>query len=88
MGKKSLDHDDVSIWKKVAETVTPILRQRFGEAGLRPTEIKDGSGHSPKSPLKAKAQPSPDAVKKQPERVISSPKPKQGLSPADLDQIG
>ena len=48
MGKKSLDDDDVSIWKKVTETVNPILRRRFGKAEFEATEI-----------LEPKTKPSP-----------------------------
>ena len=48
MGKKSLDDDDVSIWKKVTETVNPILRRRFGKAEFEATEI-----------LESKTQPTP-----------------------------
>ena len=88
MGKKSLDDDDVSIWKKVTETVNPILRRRFGKAEFEATEILEPK--TKPSPKKKTAQNATPAEQKPaaPEQKLPSPKKNQTLTPANLDQTG
>ena len=90
MRKKSLNHDDASIWKKVAETVTPIMRQRFGVGATDDDETisKKAKTALPK-PKPVTLEPSlarkPDL--KTPLNAISARK-NPGLIPADLDTAG
>lgn len=84
MRKKSLDHDDISIWKKVTDTVTPILRQRFGNDSV--SEKDDGR----KKTLPKKHKPVSEKIEATPS--VNAPKSiknkKTVLSPADLDTKG
>ena len=88
MGKKSLDDDDVSIWKKVTETVNPILRRRFGKAEFEATEILESKTQP--TPKKKTAQNAAPAEQKPAtaEQKIPSSTIKQTLTPAYLDQAG
>lgn len=92
MGKKSLDNDDVSIWKKVADTVSPMLRQHFGKPGLTPSEIKEAP---PSTKLEKKSSAATLAQPKETKQPTPSPAPvgrKQSraptLTPANLDVAG
>ena len=89
MGKKPLDHDDMSIWKKVTDTVTPILRQRFGIQHHSPDAVSATSTPS-QPPLK---KPARKALKKASPSETRNPqavavKKKPVLTPADLDTPG
>ena len=100
MGKKSLDHDDVSIWKKVTETVTPILRQSFGvKASYHDEDLTEKSrGTSKKTASKPNEKHmaptgqhtgrlSP-AIKTDPEIASKVMRKAPSLTPADLDTTG
>ena len=88
MGKKSLDDDDVSIWKKVTETVNPILRRRFGKAEFEATEILESKTQpTPKKKTAQNAAPAEQKPATAEQKIPSSTK-KQTLTPANLDQAG
>ena len=77
MAKKSLDDDDITLWKKVAETVTPIAREDF----IIPEPLVSSSPVKPAiSPKVKPAQ--PQAARPQVKKIQPS------LLPADLDQKG
>jgi len=79
MAKKPLDDEDLSLWSRVAASVTPILRRRV------PTSL----------PAQEISIPSVKARKKKSSRgnteqqvKISPPKAPPELQPADLDTVG
>ena len=79
MAKKPLDDDDVSLWSRVAASVTPILRRRVPE--VQPP--------SPPSPEAPKAGRKKSSRNKAAPPVISPPvSAPAGLQPADLDRAG
>ena len=93
MRKKSLDHDDISIWKKVTETVTPMLRQHFGgKASAKPDE--DGQKTTfkkiPKVSVKASGSSSEKQVSFAPSAHSSAAKNDKKMAPipADLNMPG
>ena len=77
MAKKSLDDDDITLWKKVAETVTPIAREDF----IIPEPLVSSSPIKPAVTPKVKPT-QPQAVLPQMKKKLPS------LLPADLDQKG
>ena len=77
MAKKSLDDDDITLWKKVAETVTPIAREDF----IIPEPVVSVSPVKPAVTPKVKPVQS-QAARPQMKKIQSS------LLPADLDQKG
>ena len=77
MAIKSLDDDDITLWKKVADTVTPIARDDF----IIPEPIVSTS------PVKPAVTPKVKPAKSQALRPIA-PKTTPSLLPADLDQRG
>ena len=79
MAQKQLDADEISLWKKVAQTVTPILRQRF----ISPNVEAQPSPTPPPKSAKAFATTSPPKKHLKP-----APQPKPTLKPADLDRNG
>ncbi len=99
MGKKSLNRDDISIWKKVTETVTPILRQSFGVNSSASTEDmpvvkkKNVSASTPKPALSSSQSSAKSSAKSLSQSLSTTaatlPARKQAsLTPADLDQSG
>ena len=82
MAKKTLDHDDIHLWKKVTDTVTPISREDW--------IIPDMVIASPVKPAvtpKVKTASSSQTSTSSPP-VVAVPKRLPSLLPADLDRQG
>jgi DNA-nicking Smr family endonuclease len=84
MVKKLLNDDDITIWKKITETVTPILKERLAEPTDQfENEITPLKNKNIKSEKTKKG--SLSSQKQHP--TIPSPN-KLALRPADLDSVG
>jgi len=80
MAKKPLDDDDLSLWKRVAASVTPMLRRRAASVEAPPPSLAKAPDGPAKKTGAMKTSP-PAAAPSMP--LVSSP-----LQPANLDDTG